>query len=66
MNQPVTITVTALDGTVLYTQAVEGIDMLKLTQLVNTPPPPAPPKKKVRSDAGKPRKAASQPAPATV
>lgn len=55
MNQTVTITVTALDGTVLYTQAVQGIDMLKLTQLVNTPPPEPPKPKKKRSDAGKPR-----------
>lgn len=55
MNQSVTITVTALDGTVLYTQSVQGIDMLKLTQLVNTPPPEPPKPKKKRSDAGKPR-----------
>lgn len=55
MNQSVTITVTALDGTVLYTQAVSGIDMLKLTQLVNTPQPAPAPAKKKRSDAGKPR-----------
>jgi len=64
MNQSVTITVTALDGTVLYTQAVSGIDMLKLTQLVNTPPPAPAPVKKKRSDAGKPR--APKPSPATV
>lgn len=55
MNQSVTITVTALDGTVLYTQTVEAIDMLKLTQLVNTPPPPPTPVRKKRSDAGKPK-----------
>jgi hypothetical protein len=46
---------TTATGTQIFYQAVESLDLLKLTQLINTPPPPAPVAKKKRSDAGKPR-----------
>lgn len=61
MNQPVTVSITSLDGTSLYSQTVDSIDLMRVISAVNTPPPPEPPKKKRRSDAGKPRKAAVQP-----
>jgi hypothetical protein len=56
MNQTVTVNITALDGTALYSQTVESLDLVGVINAVNKPLPPPAPKKKVRSDAGKPRK----------
>lgn len=65
MNQPVTINIASLDGTSLYSQTVDSIDLMRVISAVNTPPPPEPVKRKRRKDAGT-RKVASQSAPTTV
>lgn len=63
MNNAVKVTITALDGTELYSQTVDSLDLKAVIAAVNTPPPPEPVKRKRRKDAGQPK---TKPTPATV
>jgi hypothetical protein len=61
--QTMTVTITALDGTQLYSQTVENLSVAEVIATVNKPQPEPPKKRKPRSDKGqpKPRKEAVQP-----
>lgn len=64
MNQTTTVTVTTLDGTQLYSQTVENLNLKAVIAAVNTPGEPQKPVRKRRVDAGKSR--APKPEPAEV